>query len=119
MGRAERRRAEKGTKKSKTATYNLTKAQLDAAIERGVRELLDERKARVTEDAINVAMTLMLALPMKVLLNDYGFKDELPGFADKVVDLYEKCMNEGLDMHALREEVWDLGNVRIEVNDEK
>lgn len=32
MGRAERRRAQKLEQKAKTATYNLTKAQLDAAV---------------------------------------------------------------------------------------
>ena len=32
MSRAERRRAQKCEQKSKTATYNLTKAQLDALV---------------------------------------------------------------------------------------
>ena len=34
MGRAEIRRAMKNEKKAKTATYNLTKAQLDAMVRR-------------------------------------------------------------------------------------
>ena len=32
MGRAERRRAQKSEVKAKTATYNLTRAQLDALV---------------------------------------------------------------------------------------
>lgn len=32
MGRAERRRAQKCEQKAKTATYNLTRAQLDALV---------------------------------------------------------------------------------------
>lgn len=32
MGRAERRRAQKNEQKAKTATYNLTKDQLDAVV---------------------------------------------------------------------------------------
>ena len=32
MGRAERRRAQKCEQKAKTATYNLTRAQLDARV---------------------------------------------------------------------------------------
>lgn len=34
MGRAERRRAQKCEQKAKTATYNLTRAQLDALVQK-------------------------------------------------------------------------------------
>lgn len=36
MGRAELRRAQREEKKAKTATYNLTKAQLEQAVRDGV-----------------------------------------------------------------------------------
>ena len=44
MGRAERRRAQKSEVKAKTATYNLTRAQLDAL----VRERIDYEIGRAS-----------------------------------------------------------------------
>lgn len=44
MGRAERRRAQKLEQKAKTATYNLTKAQLDAAVREQVGKELERIK---------------------------------------------------------------------------
>ena len=118
MGRAEIRRAEREKKKSETAVYHLTKAQLDASIEKGVRDILAKNRAKLTEDAINKAMALTFVLPMKVLMRDYGFTKELPDFADKLVDMYDDYLNKGLDLHKLKEEVWELGGVRIEVGDD-
>ena len=69
--RAEQRRAQKA--KNKTPTYNLTEEQLDLIVRAKVQELLDgniERiKQEAADDAVNVAMTLMLSLPMKVLMD--------------------------------------------------
>ena len=45
MGRAERRRAQKLAQKEKTATYNLTKAQLDAAVREQVGKELGANQA--------------------------------------------------------------------------
>ena len=56
MGRAERRRAQKLEQKAKTATYNLTKAQLDAAVREQVGKELERIKQEATDDAINTAM---------------------------------------------------------------
>ena len=49
MGRAERRRAQKCEEKAKTATYNLTRAQLDAL----VREKISGELDRVKQEATN------------------------------------------------------------------
>lgn len=38
MNRAERRRIQKNEQKAKTATYNVTKAQLDAMVEEQIGE---------------------------------------------------------------------------------
>lgn len=63
MGRAERRRAQKLEQKAKTATYNLTKAQLDAAVREQVGKELERIKQEATDDAVNTAMVLLLTLP--------------------------------------------------------
>lgn len=69
MGRAERRRAQKLEQKAKTATYNLTKAQLDAAVREQVGKELERIKQEATDDAVNTAMVLLLTLPLEVLMD--------------------------------------------------
>ena len=117
MNRAEKRRLLKKDKKTNTVTYNLTQAQLDAAIERGVRDKLNEMKSRVTEDAVNTAMALTLVLPMKVLMEHYWqntYLKNLPEFADYLVNYYEKWQNDELDIYKMKEELWEYAGVRIE-----
>ena len=69
MGRAERRRAQKCEQKAKTATYNLTRAQLDALVREKISGELDRVKQEATNDAINQAMILLLTLPLEVLMD--------------------------------------------------
>ena len=69
MGRAELRRAQKQENKAKTATYNLTQAQLDVIIREKIGNELKRVKEEATNDAINTAMTLLLTLPMEVLMD--------------------------------------------------
>ena len=56
MSRAERRRAQKCEQKSKTATYNLTKAQLDALVREKISGELDRVKQEATNDAIRSSL---------------------------------------------------------------
>ena len=58
MSRAERRRAQKCEQKSKTATYNLTRAQLDALVREKISGELDRVKREATNDAINQAIII-------------------------------------------------------------
>ena len=70
MSRAERRRAQKCEQKAKTATYNLTRAQLDALVREKISGELDRVKQEATNDAINQAMILLLTLPLEVLMDE-------------------------------------------------
>ena len=72
MSRAERRRAQKCEQKAKTATYNLTRAQLDALVREKISGELDRVKQEATNDAINQAMILLLTLPLEVLMDHYS-----------------------------------------------
>lgn len=51
MSRAERRRAQKCEQKAKIATYNLTRAQLDALVREKISGELDRVKQEATNDA--------------------------------------------------------------------
>ena len=100
MSRAERRRAQKCEQKTKTATYNLTRAQLEA-----------------TNDAINQAMILLLTLPLEVLMDHYWTKSyakRIPEFTEHVLEYYEKWQSGELDMDKLKEDLWVYGGVKFE-----
>ena len=117
MNRAERRRLEREKTKQKTATYNLTKEQLDNAVKEGIKEKLGEVKQQATEDAVNTAMVLLLTLPLEVLMDHYWKKTyakRIPKFTEQVLEYYERWQNGELDMDKLKEDLWEYGGVRLE-----
>lgn len=89
MGRAERRRAQKLAQKEKTATYNLTKAQLDAAVREQVgKELMDHYWTK-------------------------SYAKRIPKFTELVLEYYERWQNGELDMEKLKEDLWEYGGVKL------
>lgn len=122
MGRAEQRRAMKNEKKAKTATYNLTKAQLDAMVREQIAGELEQARQQAMNDAINTAMVLLLTLPLEVLMDHYwkkSYPKRIPEFTSHVLEYYEKWQNDELDMEKLKENLWEYGGVRLEEGGEK
>lgn len=116
MGRAERRRALKNEQKAKTATYNLTKSQLDAMVREGIKEELARVKQEATEEAVNTAMVLLLTLPLEVLMDYYwkkSYAKRIPEFTNHVLEYYEMWQNGELDMDKLKEDLWKYGGVKL------
>lgn len=116
MGRAERRRAQKNEQKQKTATYNLTKAQLDAVVREKIGDELARVKREAAEEAVNTAMVLLLTLPLEVLMDHYWTKSyakRIPEFTNHVLEYYEMWQNGELDMDKLKEDLWEYGGVKI------
>lgn len=117
MNRAERRRQEREVKKAKTATYNLTKEQLDTVVRGCVRDRLAEVREQTTRDAVNTAMILLLAIPLRVLMDHYwqkSYAKRLPKFTEQVLQYYDRWQNGELDMDKLREDLWEYGGVKLE-----
>ncbi len=117
MGRAERRRAQKNEQKEKTATYNLTKAQLNAMVQEKIGEELQRVKEEATNDAINTAMILLLTLPLEVLMDYYwpkSYAKRIPEFTEHVLEYYERWQDGELDLDKLKEDLWEYGGVRLE-----
>ena len=117
MGRAEIRRAMKNEKKAKTATYNLTKAQLDAMVREKIGEELERVKQEAMDNAVNTAMVLLLTLPLEVLMVHYqkkSYAKRIPEFTAHVLEYYEMWQNDELDMDKLKEDLWEYGHVRLE-----
>lgn len=111
------RRAMRNEKKAKTATYNLTRAQLDALVMEKIGDELEQTKKRIEEEAVNTAMILLLTLPLEVLMDHYwpkSYAKRIPEFTNYVLDYYERWQNGELDMDELREDLWKYGGVRIE-----
>ena len=120
MGRAEIRREAKNKKKTKTAPYNLTKAQLDSMVQEQINEKLIEAKREAAEKAVNTAMALLLMLPLKVLMDYYwkkSYAKRIPQFTNHVLEYYAMWQNGQLDLDKLREDLWEYGGVRLEVEE--
>lgn len=116
MGRAERRRTQKLEQKKKTATYNLTRAQLDSMVREKIGEELDRVKQEATDEAVNTAMVLLLTIPLEVLMDHYwpkSYAKRIPEFTNHVLDYYEKWQNGELDMDKLKEDLWEYGGVKL------
>ena len=115
-GRAERRRAQKLEQKAKTATSNLTKAQLDAAVREQVGKELERIKQEAKDSAANTAMILLLTLPLEVLMDHYWTKSyakRIPKFTELGLEYYERWQNGELDMEKLKEDLWEYGGVKL------
>ena len=120
MSRAEIRRQKRETEKSKTATYNLTQAQLDAIIDAALGKRIDEAKQAATEKAMTQAVTLMLVLPLEVLMDHYwkkSYAKRIPEFTQHVLEYFEKWQNGELDMDELKRDLWEYGGVKLEAED--
>lgn len=93
MNRSEKRRAERlVTKQSKT--YTLTQAQID------------QIKNDATMAATRRAFVIMLAMPMMVLRDQWGFGNKrLSIFADKVFDIYEAFEDDRLSLADMQQTI--------------
>ncbi len=117
MGRAEMRRAKKKEKKERTVTYNFTREQLNAEVQKQIEKEMSIVKQQATEEAVNTAMILLLTLPLEVLMDYYwkkSYAKRIPEFTNHVLDYYEMWQNGSLDMDKLKEDLWEYGGVRLQ-----
>ena len=121
MGRAEFRRKIKSDKKAKAVTYNLTKAQLDSMVRERISKELDSVKQQATREAVDTVLLLLLALPLKALMNHYWKKTyirKMPQFINYVLEYYAMWQDGLLDSDELKEELWVYGRVRFDEKDD-
>ena len=108
MSRAERRK----TGAPKERTYTLTESQIEKIRQEAMEEAMDR--------SVDVAFTLMLAIPLEVLIGD-GYwpktaKKRLPKFLDEVLSLYDSYNAGVLTLEELREDLYKYGGIEIQVN---
>lgn len=120
MNRQQRRYAERKNQKYKTATYNITKSQIDNAVKDSVKSELEKAYQDGISEGVNQAMILLLTLPLEVLMDFYWTKSyakRIPKFIAHVLEYYELWQNGKLDLEELKKDLWEYGGVRLEVSD--
>ena len=116
MTRAEYRRKNKEDEKRKTATYNLTKEQLDILVKDQIGHELEVLRDEVLEECTAQAMRLTLMLPLKVLKDFYwkkSYKQRLPEFADILLDFMYAWQNGSIDIDDIERELWDDAGIKF------
>ena len=104
MNRAQRRKS--GAPKERV--YTLTESQIEMI------------KNEARDDAVDIAFSLMLAIPCEVLIGDgYWPKTahkRLPQFLDDVLSLYDSFNAGVLTLEDLRKDLSKYGGIEIKVN---
>lgn len=103
MNRAERRRAEREAQK-KDKLYTLTQAQIDKI------------KADAVDDAVHMAVQLLLAIPVMVLKDNWWKKTaskSCPKFIDQCLDLYDSYNKGDVTLEDLRQCLLEEAGVEL------
>ena len=120
MNRQQRRAAERKEFQSRVKTYNLTEAQLQAYVRQAIEKELKNDHEEIMNESTNTAMILLLTLPLEVLMDHYwpkSYAKKIPEFTNYVLEYYERWQNGELDMDKLKEDLWEYGGVRLEVEE--
>lgn len=110
MNRAERRQFKKkhGFDMPKEPVYNIRKSDIDTM------------KKDAVNEAADAAMVLLLAIPIKVLRDEYGWgsKKRLPEFAEKLADEYSNFSNGDVSLEEYANLVYEYTGIKFEKNKE-
>lgn len=120
MNRQQRRAAERKEQKVRTKTYNLTEEQLQTYVRQAIEKELKNDHEEIMNESTNTAMILLLTLPLEVLMDHYwpkSYAKKIPEFTNYVLEYYERWQNGELDMDKLKEDLWEYGGVRLEVEE--
>lgn len=112
MNRAERRRLAKQQGKfavKKDPVYNLKQSDID------------NMKDKAVSEATDTALILLLALPIKVLRDEYGWasKKRLPEFAEKLTDEYANFSNGDTSLEEYAQMVYEYTGIKFERSKEE
>lgn len=119
MSRAERRRAQREERKlnkrrggANAASPSLNVSAAEAAIRRGAEKELQ----RIKQEATLEALTLMFAIPVKVLKDEYwkkSYKQKLPEFVDKMFDVYRNIESGQIDINEMKDQLWEEAGIKF------
>ena len=109
MNRAERRkRAKLGFPVSNEPVYNVKHSDFV------------KQKEQAKTEAVDTAMVLLFAIPIKVMHEKYGWgmKSRLPGLADALTDEYQRFADGEMTLQEYSEYVYETVGIKFKVNDE-
>lgn len=109
MNRAERRRrAKQGLPVKKEPVYNMKQSDVSRV------------KSQAAEKAVDTAMVLLLALPIKVMRERYGWgmKKRLPDFAEALTDEYQRFADGEMSLEEYAQYVYDTVGIKFQVQED-
>ena len=118
MGRAEMRRVMKENKK-KTATFLMTKEQLNRMIKQEHEKAYIKAKEEFLQRNDEIAEKIlkkMIVIPTNVLINDYWEKTarkKIPKFVDDCLSLYESLSKGIVDMRELQALTEEYAHIKL------
>lgn len=82
---------------------------------------IQNMKQTAVSEAVDTAMILLLALPIKVLRDEYGWgtKKRLPEFAEKLVDEYTSFNSDKQTLEEYAQMVYEYTGIKFEKNKEE
>lgn len=101
-------------------TYTFTKSQLELYLKEKINKRLEEVREDDMNRAVNQAMILLLTLPMEVLMDHYWFTTadkRIPEFTAYLIDYYTRWQNDELDMEKMKQDLWEYGGIRLELEE--
>lgn len=110
MNRKQRRALERqGKTVKKEPVYNMKQSDIQ------------NMKQTAVSEAVDTAMILLLALPIKVLRDEYGWgtKKRLPEFAEKLVDEYTNFNSDEQTLEEYAQMVYEYTGIKFEKNKEE
>lgn len=110
MNRKQRRALERqGKIVKKEPVYNMKQSDIQ------------NMKQTAVDTAMDTAMILLLALPIKVLRDEYGWgtKKRLPEFAEKLVDEYTKFDSDEHTLEEYEQMVYEYTGIKVDNKEEE
>lgn len=109
MNRAQRRAAKKNKQfVQRDPVYNVKESDLS------------NMKSKATEQAVDMAMILLLSIPVKVMHDKYGWgmKKRLPKLAEALIDEYQEFADGNMTLEEYQEMVYEYCGMKFEKNTE-
>lgn len=107
--------------KDKPVTYTLRIDQICDIVEQKMAEEIAAAKEQARAEARNEALALMFVLPLEVLMDHYwpkSYAKKLPEFTEHLLSYYEQWLNGELDIDKLKDDLWEYGGIRLQIEDE-
>lgn len=117
MSRQQMRAAKRKEAKNRTATYNLTKNQLSGAVKTAAKREIEEAYQRGLADGARQSFMLMMAIPVKTLMDNYWkktCKKRLPRFVEEMLSCFSEWQNEEIETEELKQILREYGGVKLE-----